>query len=148
MRDYEAKFKEKGANLVAIGLGGADYARLFRDETKIDFPLLIDEENQTHKAAGLRKANLLHLLRSDNAAARKRAKSAGHNLFGFFKDLHRLIANGGGCVHIQKKLVKDPFQLGGSFVFGPGNVDRFAHISQTFGDNARMESLLAAVPAR
>lgn len=124
MRDSEAKFKEKGANLVAIGLGGAEYARQFRDETAIDFPLLVDEESQVHKAAGLRKANVLHLLRSDNAAARKRAKSGGFS---------------------QKKLGKDPFQLGGSFVFGPGNTDRFAHISQTFGDNAPMDDLIKAL---
>ena len=41
---------------------------------------------------------------------------------------------------------KNPFQLGGSFVFGPGDVDRFAQISETFGDNASMESLLGALP--
>lgn len=121
MRDAEERFRQKGANLAAIGLGGADYARQFREETKIAFPLLIDEGSEVHKAAGLRKANLLHLLRSDNARARKRARSAGHR---------------------QHRLGKDPFQLGGSFVFGPGNVDRFVHISQTFGDNASMDDLL------
>jgi hypothetical protein len=41
---------------------------------------------------------------------------------------------------------KNPFQLGGSFVFGPGDVDRFAHWSETFGDNASIESLLAHLP--
>ena len=69
--------------------------------------------------------NLLHLLRGENAVARKRARSAGHH---------------------QHKLGQNPFQLGGSFVFGPGNVDRFAHISQTFGDNAAVEALLKALP--
>jgi hypothetical protein len=43
-------------------------------------------------------------------------------------------------------LGKNPFQLGGSFVFGPGNVDYFAHVSETFGDNASPAALLAAVP--
>jgi hypothetical protein len=109
-------------NIAAIGLGGADYARQFRDEQKIDFPLLVDEDSRVHKLAGLRKANVLHLLRRDNAVARERAKSGGYS---------------------QKKLGKDPFQLGGSFVFGPGNQDHLAHISQTFGDNATMESLLS-----
>jgi hypothetical protein len=125
LRDSESKFREKGANIVAIGLGGMDYARHFRDETKITFPLLIDEDSQVHKAAGLGKANILHVLRSDNAKARKRASFAGFR---------------------QYKLGKHPFQLGGSFVFGPGNTDRFAHVSRTFGDNASMQSLLAALP--
>jgi hypothetical protein len=36
--------------------------------------------------------------------------------------------------------------LGGSFVFGPGDLDRFAHRSETFGDNAPIAALLAALP--
>lgn len=125
MRDHEPTFREKGARVVAIGLGGADYARHFRQETGITFPLLVDETSAVHKAAGLGKGNIFHIFRSDNAAARKRASFAGFR---------------------QYKLGKDPFQLGGSFVFGPGDVDRFAHVSRTFGDNAPMASLLAALP--
>lgn len=125
MRDSENSFKAKGANIVAIGLGGADYARHFREETNITFPLLVDEGSAVHRAAGLGKANIFHVFRRDNAAARKRASFAGFR---------------------QYKLGKDPFQLGGSFVFGPGDVDRFAHISHTFGDNASMAALLAALP--
>jgi len=98
---------------------------MFREETGIAFPLLIDENREAYRAAGLKSANLLHLLRSENAAARKRARADGHH---------------------QHKLGQNPFQLGGSFVFGPGNVDRFAHISQTFGDNATVAALLEAIP--
>lgn len=125
MREHEEAFKRKGAKLVAIGLGDANYARLFREDTGITFPLLIDENKEAYRAAALGKASVLHLLRKDNAAARKRAKSGGHR---------------------QQKLGKDPFQLGGSFVFAPGNVDRFAHVSETFGDNAAIADLLAAIP--
>jgi hypothetical protein len=31
-------------------------------------------------------------------------------------------------------------------VFGPGNLDRFSHVSQTFGDNAPVEDLLRVLP--
>ncbi len=127
LREHEQKFRESGANLAAIGLGDRNYAQLFRDETHIAFPLLIDEARLAYRAAGLRTANLLHLLRSDNARARTRAKAGGHR---------------------QHRLGQNPFQLGGSFVFGPGNVDVYAHISQTFGDIAPMEALLAAVQAK
>jgi len=125
LREHAAEFEARGARLAAIGLGDAHYAAAFRQETGITFPLLIDADRQAYRVAGLKSANILHLLRSDNAAARKRARAAGHR---------------------QHKLGSNPFQLGGSFVFGPGNVDRFAHISQTFGDNAPMEALLAALP--
>jgi hypothetical protein len=38
-------------------------------------------------------------------------------------------------------------QLGGSFVFAPGDKDLFTHISETFGDNASPKDILAAIPA-
>ena len=124
MREHQSAFRSKNASLAAISLGDAHYARIFQQETGIDFPLLIDADSQTYKLANLGKANLLHLLRSDNFASRNRAKAAGHH---------------------QHKLGRDPFQLGGTFIFGPGNVDRFAHLSKTFGDNASPEAILAAL---
>ncbi len=123
LRPHEAAFRDAGARLAAIGLGDPEYARAFRDDTGIGFPLLIDERRDAYRAAGLRSASILHLLRRDNAA-RARARAAGHR---------------------QHRKGRNPFQLGGSFVFGPGNVDRFAHVSQTFGDNADPAVLLAAL---
>jgi len=108
LREHQKAFEEKGAGLAAIGLGDRQYARFFREKTGIAFPLLIDEQRLAYRAAGLKSANLLHLLR-------------------------------------RHKTGKNPFQLGGSFIFGPGNVDRFAHISETFGDNASVDALLAAL---
>ncbi len=125
MRDHEQAFRDKGARLVAIGLGDAHYAEVFREETGITFPLLIDAERQAYRAVGLLNGSLLHVFRRDNSLARKRARTAGHR---------------------QHKLGKNPFQLGGSFVFGPGNVDLYMHVSQTFGDNASPSDLLAAIP--
>lgn len=124
MRAHEPAFREAGARLAAIGLGDRQYARFFREETGIAFPLLVDEAREAYRAAGLRSANLLHLLRRDNARARTRARAAGHR---------------------QHRLGQNPFQLGGSFVFGPGNADLFAHVSETFGDNAAPAALLAAL---
>jgi hypothetical protein len=124
LRDYEQQFRQRGAKLVAVGLGDVSYARHFREQTGIAFPLLIDDQRQAYKALALKKANLFHLLRGDNARARKRAKAIGVR---------------------QHRLGKDPFQLGGSFVFGPGNVDRFTHVSETFGDNAQPADILNAL---
>ena len=124
MREHQQAFRDKHASLAAVSLGDANYARLFQQETGIDFPLLIDENLQAYKVANLKSANIFHLLRSDNFKSRDRARSAGHH---------------------QHKLGRNPFQLGGTFIFGPGNVDRFAHLSQTFGDNAAPATLLAAL---
>ncbi|MGA3091435.1 MAG: AhpC/TSA family protein [Terriglobales bacterium] len=125
LRDHEPAFEDKGVRLAAISLGDTRYAELFRQETGITFPLLVDAERQAYRAVGLRNGSLLHLLRRDNSAARKRAGSSGHR---------------------QHKLGKSPFQLGGSFVFAPGNLDLYMHISQTFGDTAAIADLLAAIP--
>lgn len=124
MREHEPAFRNKGASLAAISLGDRNYARIFREETGIAFPLLIDEHREAYAIAGLRSANLLHILRRDNFKSRARARAAGNQ---------------------QHKLGRNPFQLGGSFIFARGNIDRFAHISKTFGDNASAETLLAAL---
>jgi hypothetical protein len=84
----------------------------------------VDEDRKAYSALELKKANIFHLLRGDNMKARKRAKAGGHK---------------------QHKLGKDPFQLGGSFIFAPGNKDLFVHVSETFGDNAQPEQLLAVL---
>jgi hypothetical protein len=127
LRGHEDDFRRAGAGLAAVGLGDRRYAGAFREETGIGFPLLVDEGRRAYRAAGLKKASVLHLLRSDNARARAHARAAGHR---------------------QRRLGKDPFQLGASFVFGPGDVDLYAHLSETFGDNAPVEDLLRAVAGR
>ena len=124
MRAHDPEFAQKGAALAAIGLGDLRYARLFRAETGIDFPLLVDEQRQAYRAAGLGSASLLHVFRKENVAARKRARTSGHR---------------------QGRVGKNPFQLGGSFVFAPGNVDRYVHVSRTFGDNAPISALVSAL---
>ncbi len=121
MRGHEQAFRAKGAALAAVGLGDRRYARAFREEIGITFPLLVDEQRKAYRAMGLKEANLLHLFLPENVAAFSRARSAGHR---------------------EHKLGKNPFQLGGCFVLGPGDVDRYAHISRTFGDNASPTDLL------
>jgi hypothetical protein len=125
LREHQAEFQRRGANLAAIGLGDLRYARLFREETGITFPLLVDDGRIAYRAIELPKTSFLALFRRENFIARSRARAAGHR---------------------QHKLGKDPFQLGASFVFGPGNIDLFTHLSAFTGDNAPMASLLAALP--
>jgi hypothetical protein len=126
LREHQAEFDHKRARLAAIGLGDKNYGHLFREDTGITFPLLIDEERVAYRVAELGTGNLFQVFRADNMAARRRAKKDGHR---------------------QRMLGKNPFQLGGSFVFSPGNRDLYAHVSKTFGDNASISELLAALPS-
>jgi AhpC/TSA antioxidant enzyme len=124
LREYEAEFKTLGAGLAVVGLSDRAHACEFRGETGIAFPLLVDDEQRAYRAIDLKKGNIFHLLSPANFAARRRAKAAGLK---------------------QHRMGKDPFQLGGSFVFGPGNVDIYSHVSTTFGDNAPVAAMLAAI---
>lgn len=126
LRAHEDDFRAAGARLAAIGLADRAYARTFRQETGIGFPLLVDEQREAYRVAGLGSASVLHLLYRKDIRARRQARAEGHR-------------------QVRLGLGNNPFQLGGSFVFGPGNVDRFAHVSTTFGDNADPSALLAAL---
>ncbi len=124
LREHEEQFKTLGARLAVVGLSDREHARKFRNETGIAFPLLVDDERRAYGAIDLKKGNIFQLISPANILARRRARAAG------FK---------------QHRMGKDPFQLGGSFVFGPGNVDIYSHVSKTFGDKAPIEALLAAI---
>ena len=125
MRENEQELRRRGGNLAAIGLGDMHYARIFREEVEITFPLLVDAERRAYQAIELKKTSFFGLFTRENFAARSRARAAGHR---------------------QHKLGMDPFQLGASFVFDPGNKDLFTHLSAFTGDNAPIASLLAAIP--
>jgi hypothetical protein len=125
VRAHEAEFRVRGATLAAIGLGDLGAARQFREESGIGFPLLLDERREAYRGAGLGSGHLWDVVRPENWTARARARAAGHR---------------------QHRTGQHPFQLGGSFVLGPGPVDRLVHRSRTFGDNATPAALLAALP--
>jgi len=125
LREREKGFQLKGARIAAVSLGDTEYARIFRQDTGFTFPLLIDADRVAYRAIDLGVGSIFHMFRADNRDARSLAKAAGHS---------------------QRKLGKNPFQLGGSFIFGPGNIDLYAHANETFGDNPPMADLLAALP--
>lgn len=110
--------------LAAVGLGDMHYARLFREESRIAFPLLVDAERTAYKAAEVKSGNLFHIFRRDNTEARARARASGHK---------------------QHELGRNPFQLGASFIFGPGNRDLFVHFNRTFSDDTDPKALLSAL---
>jgi len=122
LREHENEIREAGGTLAAIALGDMHYARLFREETRITFPLLVDAERTAYKAAEVKSGNLFHIFRRDNGVARARARASGYR---------------------QHQLGSNPFQLGASFIFGPGNRDLFVHLNRTFSDDADPKTLLS-----
>jgi len=126
LRDHASELRELGARIGAVGVGGAFYARAFREDAGIDFPLFVDEQLAAYRAAGLEKGKLWEALTPANTVARLKAFAAGHR---------------------YGKPGQDVTQLGGAFVLAPGDRDLFVHRARTFGDNAPIVDLVGAVRA-
>jgi hypothetical protein len=77
VREHQSEIKARGANLAAIGMGYFTM-RAHSGKRLTSHFSSIDVDRAAYRAVELKSANLLHLLRRDNAVARKRANAAGH----------------------------------------------------------------------
>lgn len=121
MRQHQTEFTTAAARIAAVGLGNFEYARRFREDSAITFPLLVDEERIAYRALELNIANPLQLFSPQTFLAGARATFGGHR---------------------QHRPGAHPMQLGGSFIFGPGDRDIFVHVNRSFGDNPTPAKLL------
>ena len=123
MRDRYDEFKERGIDVVAIGMGIPGMAAHFRDEQKIPFPLLVDHNKQTYRALGIKR-------------------TGAWNVYGppvWVKGIRSILAYG------NKIPKQDPFQLGGVVVADKGGEVLFVHRATASSDNAPVDRILAAV---
>jgi hypothetical protein len=115
--------RASGAELVVVGNGNSWFARAFRDELAVDFPLLVDPGLDAYRAAGLKRgvlatlgpASVRHAVRAWKTGAR------------------------------QSAVKGDPWQLGGAFVVAKGGSLVYRHVSREAGDHAPLSDLLAAL---
>jgi peroxiredoxin len=127
LRDQYAEIADRGAEVVAIGTGNVSYARAFVDEEHIPFPVLVDDDARAAKAATVPKMNFFKLVTNPNSRqAMRRARENGHR------------------IHKAGRRVT---QLGATFVVGPGDTVRYAHVDADSSDHAPLTEVLAAVPA-
>jgi len=88
--------------------GDFAYAKAFPGETGITFLKLADDKREAHRAMQVKSANLFHFCAKTISKRALEPRLRGHS---------------------QYSLGKKPFQPGRNFVFGPGDVDRFAAFS-------------------
>ncbi|HEV2061623.1 MAG TPA: peroxiredoxin-like family protein [Solirubrobacteraceae bacterium] len=119
------EFEAAGAELVLIGQATPRQAAAFRRKTKIDLPVLADEERRTYKLAGLRRGSLTQLV-----GARSVLTGVKH---------------GARSGVVQGRIVGDAAQLGGAIVVAPGGEVVFEHRSRHAGDTIEADELLEAV---
>jgi peroxiredoxin len=123
LRDAVGGIRAAGAELVVVGNGRPEHAADFREEQRIDFPLLVDPELRAYAAAGLRRGVL------DTLGP------------GSLKGAWRALRSGAR----QGATRGDPWQLGGAFVIEPGGRVRFRHVSRDASDHPAPEKILKAL---
>jgi NAD(P)-dependent dehydrogenase (short-subunit alcohol dehydrogenase family) len=123
LRDRTSDIRQRGAELVIVGNGAANFAAAFREDFSLDGPLLIDPELRAYRAAGLRRgrAELLSPRLPLNAL--------------------RALASGSR----QTRVEGDPWQLGGVFVIRPDGALTYRHASREAGDHAPIDDVLTAL---
>ena len=124
MRDKDELFRRAGAEVIAIGFGRSSDAAGFARQEQLPFPLLVDSDRRSYKAACL--------MRSDWAGA------VGPKVWA--SGLRSLMRGRG-----MRRPQQDPLQLGGAMVVGPGGTVLYRHVAEHSADNAPIEDLLAAL---
>jgi hypothetical protein len=119
------EFEVAGATLTLIGQATPRQAAAFRRKTKIDLPVLADEQRATYKLMGLERANVAQLLGP--------------------KSVLSGVKHGARSGVMQGRIVGDAAQLGGAFVIGPGGEVLYEQRSKHAGDTVEAGELLAAV---
>jgi peroxiredoxin len=126
LRDIYPEIQAAGAEVVAIGTGDARYARAFVEEEQIPYPVLVDDDADAARAASVKRGSALRVLGPSTYAGSVRAWRSGHK------------------VH---KPGKRTFQLGATFVVGPGDVLGYSHLDRNTTDHAPLDEVLEAVRA-
>ena len=127
MRDHEAEFGAKGADVAVIGMGLTAMAADFKEKQAIPFLLLVDRHRETHRAFELKRGNLMEI-------AGPKQVARGIKSF--------LTGNTQG----RPAPKQDVLQLGGALVVAPGGKVLYEHRATGAGDNAPPEELLGALP--
>jgi NAD(P)-dependent dehydrogenase (short-subunit alcohol dehydrogenase family)/peroxiredoxin len=123
LRDRVDEIRDLGAELVVVGNGAPNFAAAFREDYRLDSPLLVDPELRAYRAAGLRRG---------------RVEALSPLL-----PLHALRALSGGSR--QGSVQGDLWQLGGVFVIRPGGELAYCYVSREAGDHAPVEEILEAL---
>ena len=119
------QFEQAGLGLVLIGQATPRHAKHFARKLGLDgMTVLADEERETYKLAGFRKAGIGGLIGP--------------------KSVMSGIKHGARSGVVQGRIVGDAAQLGGAMIIAPGGEVVFRQASENAGDTVEPADLLAA----
>jgi peroxiredoxin len=122
LRDEHERFAERGARVVAIGMGATETARRFKEEYSLPFPVLVDKKRESYRLLDLKQGSVMEVM--GPSVWMKGAKSV--------------------LKHGQGMAKENPLQLGGVVIIKNGEAV-LVHRSETSSDNAPIETLLEAL---
>jgi hypothetical protein len=124
LRDRYEEFRNKHAEVSAIGMGWPEMAAGFKAQFAIPFPLLVDRDRASYAGVSIRRGSLMEVV--------------GPKVW---LPWLKSIARGTG----QTLTKVDQLQLGGSLIVAPGGDVLFQHSARTAADNASVDDLLRAL---
>jgi hypothetical protein len=120
------KFDQAGVRLVLIGQASPRQARHFRDKLDLaPLPVLADDERESYRAAGLKRANLTQLVGP--------------------KSVLSGIKHGARSGVVQGRVIGDAAQLGGEMIVLPDGTVAWSHVQDHAGDTVAPDELLKHV---
>jgi NAD(P)-dependent dehydrogenase (short-subunit alcohol dehydrogenase family)/peroxiredoxin len=123
LRDRLDEIRDLGAELVVVGNGAMNFAEAFREDFRLDSPLLVDPELRAYRAAGLRRGRV-------EALSPRLPMNAVRALLGGSR---------------QGSVQGDIWQLGGVFVVRPGGELAYRYVSREAGDHPPVDAILEAL---
>ena len=120
LHDHREQF---AGRLTLVGMGTPAHARAFKEETGVDFPLLLSPDKRAYEAMDLKRGSNRDVF-SPAALASSLRRARHLPLRAPEQDWH---------------------QLGGSFVIAPGGEVVFAHRAEHPADEPDVGALLAAL---
>jgi len=124
LRERHDEIAALGAEVVAIGTGDRRYAEAFEREERVPFLVLVDDDAAAARAASVRTLNWYQLLHPRTWRATRETSKRGHH------------------VHKAGRRVR---QIGATFVIGPGDRVRYAHVDADSTDHAPIDEVVAAL---
>ena len=121
------EIKALGADLVAVGTGKERYAAAFVKDEQIPYLVLVDDDARAAQAASVHKSSFIGLFHPKTWGATVETWKRGHRI-------HKAGAR--------------VTQMGATFVLGPGETVRYAHIDSDGTDHASIDDVLDVLRAR
>jgi hypothetical protein len=121
--ERQGDIEARGAQLIAIGNGRAEWARAFIEAEGVDFPVFVDPSRQSYDAFGMKRGTSKVMT----------LRGVGHATRATTQGFRQTATRG------------DPLQIGGVVVFDADGEILYTHVEEEAGDLADIDEVLAAL---